>query len=160
MSNVQRLACLLSVVLILAIWVFALWMLLMWSLFCGCKRNLSSCYARLFTFSPFGGNKGDAAVVGCRLFISFFPPIYERAHPHTCRDWVLWFKIVLAIKCESCDLNTPFITGDIEFVCVCVFICGWMMSTHMGESHPLCWGCQLECKFFWRHFTAKPRNET
>ena len=46
--------------------------------------------------------------------------------------------IVLAIKCESRDLNIPFITGDIEFVCVCVFICGWMMSTHTGESHLLC----------------------
>ena len=112
--------------------------------------------------SSSSSSKGDVAVVGCRFFISFFLRIYERAHPYTCRDWILWFKIVLAIKCKSCDLKFPFITGDIEFVCVCVcvFICGWMMSTHMGESHLLCSGCQLECKFFWKHFTTKPRSET
>ena len=135
MSDVQRLAYLLSVALILAIWVFALWMLLMWYLFCGCKRNLSFCYARLFTFSPFVGDKGDTAVVGCRLFISFFPPIYERAHPHTCRrDWVLWFNSV------GHQVWKPRFKHSFHhwwhWICVCVCVYLWMDDVHPHGGKP------------------------
>ena len=90
--------------------------------------------------SSSSSSKGDVAVVGCRFFISFFLQIYESAHPYTCRDWILWFKIVLAIKCKSCDLKFPFITGDIEFVCVCVCVCVcvylWMDDVHPHGGKP------------------------